>query len=101
MAGVIPRTITTTTSWNVLLIPSKTRTAEPGCTVCHQPLDLHQPDVEQPDRLLATCGNCGAWHLLQQPDHGKKSLLARLPDFPELLLQETSSTIRRPRVKSG
>src|SRR5690348_11642794 len=36
------------------------------CLVCHAPLTLHQPDCDTPDRLLGTCGACGAWHLVDR-----------------------------------
>lgn len=34
------------------------------CAHCQTPLEHHQPDVEQPDRLLGTCSGCGAWYLI-------------------------------------
>jgi hypothetical protein len=34
------------------------------CLRCEGPLDRHQPDVQQPDRVLGTCPTCGAWYLL-------------------------------------
>lgn len=34
------------------------------CARCHRVLERHQPDEEQPDRLLGTCAGCGAWFLL-------------------------------------
>ncbi|MCA1685243.1 MAG: hypothetical protein LC745_04540, partial [Planctomycetia bacterium] len=34
------------------------------CARCHAPLERHQPDEEQPERLLGTCGGCGTWYLV-------------------------------------
>lgn len=34
------------------------------CARCQSALERHQPDAEQPDRLLGTCGACGSWFLL-------------------------------------
>lgn len=31
------------------------------CPDCHEPLNLHQPDENNPDQLLATCGTCSQW----------------------------------------
>lgn len=50
---------------------------EHRCPRCRSPLDLHQPDPDRPDRLLATCGGCGAWYL---PGHAAGGELLRLPD---------------------
>ena len=42
------------------------------CLKCGGELELHQPDIELPDRLLATCGErcqeCGSWHLMDYRD---------------------------------
>jgi hypothetical protein len=35
------------------------------CPGCRSDLNLHQPDVELPDRLLATCRACRAWFLVR------------------------------------
>ena len=34
------------------------------CGHCQEPLDRHQPDDDQPDRLLGTCSQCGEWYLM-------------------------------------
>ena len=44
------------------------KAAEPGCDVCGGYLDLHQPDCELPNRLLATCGDCKTWYLLDDDE---------------------------------
>ena len=33
------------------------------CPSCGCLLTLHQPDLELPDRLLATCDDCKSWYL--------------------------------------
>ncbi len=37
---------------------------EAWCEDCDCPVDIHQPDVERPQRLLGTCPECGTWYLL-------------------------------------
>ena len=48
------------------------------CTVCENPLVLHQPDSDTPDRLLATCEDCKAWFLA----NGDGTVLIPLPAWP-------------------
>ena len=55
-------------------------TATISCTGCGEVLDLHQPDVEQPDRLLGICPECRTWFLI---DHEAHMMLA-LPDVRAL-----------------
>ena len=43
---------------------SDAEAALPECQICGVYLDLHQPDSELPDRLLATCSHCKTWYLL-------------------------------------
>jgi hypothetical protein len=99
MAGVGPRSISI--NCNVILLSGDEEVPAPWCTVCREMLDLHQPDVDQPNRFLATCGNCGAWHLLEQPEAGGRSFLARLPELPELMRAVRPPAARDPRRKSG
>ena len=33
------------------------------CPRCESALTLHQPDPDQPNRLLATCDECKSWFL--------------------------------------
>jgi hypothetical protein len=39
-------------------------------------MTLHQPDLNLPDRLLATCGECRAWYMIFLGP----GLMIRLPD---------------------
>jgi hypothetical protein len=52
----------------------------PSCPHCEDPLDLHQPDSAQPDRLLGTCPDCRAWFLIAP----QARLMVRLPDHDTL-----------------
>ena len=38
--------------------------SETPCQGCGEPLSIHQPDINAPERLLGTCDTCGAWHLV-------------------------------------
>ena len=50
------------------------------CARCHDPLERHQPDESQPDRLLGTCEGCGTWYLLDLLN----SVMITLPDAETL-----------------
>ena len=34
------------------------------CPGCGGDIELHQPDIELPNRLLGTCQDCKTWYLL-------------------------------------
>jgi hypothetical protein len=38
------------------------------CPACQVPLNLHQPDEEQPAQLLGTCDDCGRWFFLVESE---------------------------------
>jgi hypothetical protein len=50
------------------------------CANCQTPLDRHQPDIEQPDRLLGTCCECRCWYLIDDCAH----VMYSLPDLRTL-----------------
>ena len=50
------------------------------CPDCQIPLDLHQPDEDQPTQLLGTCGGCSKWFLLVEIEpNWNETLLFALP----------------------
>ncbi|MCA1686619.1 MAG: hypothetical protein LC745_11735 [Planctomycetia bacterium] len=51
------------------------------CLNCRQPLDIHQPDADLPDRMLGTCPACQTWHLLDCDPGSKLVVVVVLPDF--------------------
>jgi hypothetical protein len=46
------------------------------CESCHNPLILHQPDEDLPNRLLGTCPACLTWFLI----YGDTDVMVKLPD---------------------
>ena len=56
------------TKSTVLVLESDEPRRAPLCPRCEEDeeidLDLHQPDLQQPDRILGICPCCGAWYLL-------------------------------------
>jgi hypothetical protein len=69
------------------VLPFVVRTIEPGvesgaleCPACQSPLNLIQPDENDPTRLIGTCESCSAWGVLVElePDW-QKALLIEVP----------------------
>ncbi len=50
-----------------------------ACRRCGEPLDLSQPDPQDPDRWLGTCAGCGGWHLVELIDEERMALVVLLP----------------------
>lgn len=48
------------------------------CVECSGELTWHQPDPDDPNRLLGTCPACGAWHVLDLL-HPKRVVFALIP----------------------
>src|SRR5262249_49843896 len=46
-----------------------------SCPNCEAELTLHQPDLDLPERILATCADCKAW-FLSESQAGKLSQCA-------------------------
>lgn len=49
------------------------------CMSCASELDIHQPDLKRPGRLLGTCEECGSWHLLTCRTERLDMVVAQLP----------------------
>ncbi len=72
--------------------PFVVRTVRPGrksrslcCPSCHSPLNLIQPDEDEPTRLLGTCDSCSKWcFLVELEPEWRKALLVELPGGDEL-----------------
>ncbi len=51
-----------------------------GCPECHAPIDLHQPDENQPNNLLGTCLECSRWFLvIEIQEASRRTLIVDLP----------------------
>jgi hypothetical protein len=54
--------------------------ADMQCPRCHEPLAIHQPDVERPDSLLGVCRGCRTWFMIDPT----AAVMARLPHWDTL-----------------
>lgn len=59
------------------------------CQNCHEPLDIHQPDPDLPERMLATCPACRDWYLVDYLVNETDVIVLSLPDI---------AVFRDPRV---
>jgi hypothetical protein len=56
------------------------------CPECFSPLNLIQPDENEPTRLLATCDCCAKWGvLIELEPEWRKALFIELPDGESVL----------------
>jgi hypothetical protein len=54
------------------------------CLNCDAPLELHQPDAEEPRRFVGTCDQCGRWYLLDWVPLSSEGHMLLLPNYEEL-----------------
>jgi hypothetical protein len=54
------------------------------CLNCGAPLELHQPETEDPRRFVGTCDQCGRWYLLDWVPLSGEGLMVMLPTHEEL-----------------
>jgi hypothetical protein len=45
-----------------------------ACPACQMVMEIHQPDLDQPERLLGTCTTCRAWTLVDVGSYGQLTL---------------------------
>lgn len=55
------------------------------CPECSGALDLHQPSLDHPSRLLGTCPGCGTWTIIDEVPEEGRLLVVRLPAVPNLM----------------
>ncbi|WZO99195.1 zinc ribbon domain-containing protein [Isosphaeraceae bacterium EP7] len=51
------------------------------CRDCGGPLEIHQPSVDHPERLLGTCADCGDWYQAVPTAVGFSLTLIPVPEF--------------------
>jgi hypothetical protein len=54
------------------------------CLNCGAPLELHQPEAEEPRRFVGTCDQCGRWYLLDWVPLSGEGLMVMLPTHEQL-----------------
>ena len=54
-----------------------------NCRSCRGPLDIHQPNPNQPDQFLGTCSDCNLWYRVEsKPGEGRLTVM-QLPEVAE------------------
>jgi hypothetical protein len=54
------------------------------CPQCDLSLELHQPDFENPSRLLGICSHCRAWYIIDVDPDGQAALAVFIPEIETL-----------------
>src|SRR4051794_12496143 len=78
MHPLFPREITITCEVSSLAI-SPAGLATVSCQHCQTSLDVHQPDEKIPTHLLATCGRCGDWYMIELLSNRTQALMVTMP----------------------
>jgi hypothetical protein len=60
------------------------------CPDCRSDLNIHQPEPDQPDRLLGTCPACGLWSLIVVDEAHDQATLHALADPAPPLASESA-----------
>ena len=63
---------------------SAVRLSELSCRKCRTPLDIHQPDPNQPDKFLGTCSGCGCWYRVEAKLSEARATVMQLPELSEV-----------------
>jgi hypothetical protein len=64
--------------------PSAENATWVSCLNCGAPLEIHQPDVEEPQRFIGTCEQCRHWYVLYWSPLATEGLMLILPSYEEL-----------------
>lgn len=92
-----------TINWNVtaLEVSGDGIIASALCQKCRKELEIHQPQEDNPQELLATCGECGRWHLIQVASDSSEAWMFNLPgvDFiREAMAQQVPKATKPKRA---
>ena len=55
-----------------------------GCRWCRTTLQIHQPNVDKPEQLLATCPGCGAWFRVEIRAGETHGVIISVPEAPTM-----------------
>lgn len=55
------------------------------CLGCGSTIEVHQPEVGEPDRLLGVCDWCGRWYLLDCFPEANEFIMVSLPEREAVL----------------
>jgi hypothetical protein len=69
------------------------------CRRCNALLQIHQPELETPERLLGTCPECHQWCLIESPAGQGWATIAAVP--PGGLAPDSSEEDPAPRHQAG
>jgi hypothetical protein len=83
-------------TWNVTTLNVSDQGLETArCRDCRTMLNVHQPDENRPEQLLATCGGCGSWYLIVVGERDREAFLF---DLPNVSLIRAAVSSQRPKA---
>jgi hypothetical protein len=66
----------------IVRIPHRSEEGLPErCAECGGALNVTQPDAVDPDHLLATCDDCGAWYVMAWREYDDHGIMARVSEW--------------------
>jgi hypothetical protein len=54
------------------------------CRNCREPLDIHQPNSNQPDQFLGICSGCDCWFRIEVGAESSQARVIQLPEIGEV-----------------
>jgi len=63
---------------------ASSRISRLDCRNCQSPLEIHQPNPNQPGKFLGTCPECGSWFRMEVIEGDGRALVIRLPESREV-----------------
>jgi hypothetical protein len=64
--------------------PSAPDSLDVPCSACGTPVEVHQPDSDDPEFVLGTCSECGQWLLIASDPDGQAVQVLVLPTKDQL-----------------
>lgn len=56
-----------------------------NCLGCRNSLEIHQPDADLPERMLATCNECETWHIIECLAGSDYAVVIGLPTIDDVM----------------
>jgi hypothetical protein len=65
------------------------------CSSCGSEMSIDQPNVDDPDRLLQTCDECGLWFMVDRDPQTGWLAITQLPE-PRMIFRAMARAVEAP-----